>query len=87
MLPLQTYYRETADFLVALREGGLALSAEDDDLVQAWHGAGIPLSQVLEAIRDEAKRNARSTLRVRLLWAKNVRGPQPPRKSMTGSSN
>jgi len=58
-LDLPTYYQETADYLVAVRQGGLALSATDDEIVARFYEEGVSLALVLRSIDNEAKRQKR----------------------------
>ena len=69
----RAYIEAIAGELSRLRGGGLVLSPADSRLALGWHAAGIPLADVLEAVRGGARLKAR----------KRARGAGEPSISLT----
>jgi len=61
LLPREaTFAEEVADYFLAFKGSGLALSALDAELLMGWHRRGLPLAVVCRGIRRTAEARLRS---------------------------
>jgi hypothetical protein len=73
LLPREaSFAEEVADFFLAFRGSGVALSPLDVDLVLDWQARGVPYPVVCRGIRKAAEKRAR-TLRPGEPWLRSLR--------------